>query len=140
MKEFAKNLQKIREQKGLSKSKLSCEIGRSPSYIGKLEAGTINPTIDNVQEIAKVLGCSSGDLTGESVLPRIASSNPNPVDRKILQEVFDAAKKLLDENKDKSYTADDVLNIVMEGYNAAIEAAAVTQKEGGHETDKQASA
>ena len=61
---IAKNIKKLRKQKGLSQDKLSKLADISHNTIIKIESGAIqSPTIDTVQKIAKALEVSIDDLT-----------------------------------------------------------------------------
>ena len=60
---IAKNIKKLRKQKGLSQDRLSKLADVSNNTIIKIESGGIqNPTIKTVQKIAKALGVSLDDL------------------------------------------------------------------------------
>lgn len=59
---FAKNLKYIRESKGISKNKLGEMVGVNQTTIGRWETEEIKPSIDNVEEVAKVLNVPLPDL------------------------------------------------------------------------------
>lgn len=60
---IAKNIKKLRNQRGLSQDKLSKLADISHNTIIKIESGGIqSPTIDTVQKIAKALGVSLDNL------------------------------------------------------------------------------
>ena len=60
---IAKNIKKLRKQKGLSQDRLSKLADVSNNTIIKIESGGIqNPTIKTVQKIAKALNVSVDDL------------------------------------------------------------------------------
>jgi transcriptional regulator with XRE-family HTH domain len=60
---IAKNIKKLRNQRGLSQDKLSKLADISHNTIIKIESGGIqSPTIDTVQKIAKALGVLLDDL------------------------------------------------------------------------------
>lgn len=52
---IAQNVKKYRIAKGLKREELSLTLGFDNSYISKLERGTINITIDKLEDIAKFL-------------------------------------------------------------------------------------
>ncbi len=52
---IAKNVKKYRIAKGLKREELSLTLGFDNSYISKLERGTVNITIDKLEDIAKFL-------------------------------------------------------------------------------------
>ena len=60
----AKNIKKLRKDKGLSQDKLSRLADVAHATIIKIESGGIqSPTINTVQKIAKALGVGLDDLT-----------------------------------------------------------------------------
>lgn len=60
--QFAKNLKFIREAKGMSKTRLGEMVGVNQTTIGRWETEEIKPSIDNVEEVAKVLNVPLPDL------------------------------------------------------------------------------
>jgi transcriptional regulator with XRE-family HTH domain len=60
---IAKNIKKLRNQRGLSQDRLSKLADISHNTIIKIESGAIqSPTMDTAQKIAKALGVSLDDL------------------------------------------------------------------------------
>lgn len=60
---IAKNVKKLRKQRGLSQDKLSKIADISHNTIIKIESGAIqSPTMDTASKIAKALGVSLDDL------------------------------------------------------------------------------
>jgi len=60
---IAKNIKKLRKQRGLSQDKLSKLANISHNTIIKIESGAIqSPTMDTASKIAKALGVSLDDL------------------------------------------------------------------------------
>jgi transcriptional regulator with XRE-family HTH domain len=55
LKEFGKNLQKLREAKSLSTRQFAYEAEISHSSVGRLEAGLSNPTLTTLIKIAEAL-------------------------------------------------------------------------------------
>lgn len=62
LKEFGKNLQKLREAKGLSTRQFAYEAEISHSSVGRLEAGLSNPTLTTLIKIADALGVDLNTL------------------------------------------------------------------------------
>lgn len=61
---IAKNIKKIRKERGISQDKLSKLADVAYNTIIKIESGAIqNPTIETMQKIAKALDVSLDDLT-----------------------------------------------------------------------------
>ena len=54
-KTFGKNLKTIREEKQLSQGDIARALGVHRSYISGLERGVRNPTLTNIERIARAL-------------------------------------------------------------------------------------
>lgn len=67
MKDFAKRLQQIRTDAGLSQTRLAREVATSQSAISQMESGERQPSFDMIRRLAKVLGVSPAHLLGEDV-------------------------------------------------------------------------
>ena len=59
---FASNLKYLREKQGLSQNKLAEKVGVNQTTIARWETKEINPSIDNVEQIANVLNVSLPEL------------------------------------------------------------------------------
>lgn len=59
---FSKNLKKLRLEKGMSQEALADMAGLHRTYIGSVERGERNISIDNIERIAQALGCAVIDL------------------------------------------------------------------------------
>jgi len=57
-----RNVQRIRQRKGLTQEKLSEKAGFTQQYISDLENGRRNPTVVTLYELAMALGVSHMDL------------------------------------------------------------------------------
>lgn len=55
LKKFGRNLRKIRRAKNISQEKLSLQGNITPSQVGRIERGEINPTITIIKIIAQAL-------------------------------------------------------------------------------------
>lgn len=62
MGDFAKNLQRLRAEKGLSQTELSKLIGTNRSAVGNYEQGIREPNFEILIRIANVLGCTTDEL------------------------------------------------------------------------------
>lgn len=51
-----------REQRGLSARSLSARLGKSPSYVSKVESGDITLSLDGFAEIARVLELTNVEI------------------------------------------------------------------------------
>lgn len=59
---FSRNLKFLREKKGISKNKLGEMVGVNQTTIGRWESEEITPSIDNVEEVARVLQVDLPDI------------------------------------------------------------------------------
>jgi transcriptional regulator with XRE-family HTH domain len=57
-----RNVQRIRQRKGLTQEELSEKSGFTQQYISDLERGRRNPTVVTLYELAMALGVSHMDL------------------------------------------------------------------------------
>lgn len=57
-KDFGHKVQEIRRNKGLTQEELAEMVGVDRSYMGFIERGERNPTLDKIEKIAKALGVS----------------------------------------------------------------------------------
>ena len=64
-KRFGENLRTVRQSKGFSQEHLAYAAGIDRSYVGKIERGQVNLSIDKLYLLAKTLGCSPKDLIPE---------------------------------------------------------------------------
>lgn len=62
---LAKNLRRLRQEKGLSQEAFAYEAGIHRTYVSDLERGARNPTITVVDKIAEFLGVRPGQLLDE---------------------------------------------------------------------------
>jgi transcriptional regulator with XRE-family HTH domain len=65
-KRFGQNLRTVRQSKGFSQEHLAYAAGIDRSYVGKMERGEVNLTIEKLYLLAKTLGCSPKDLIPEA--------------------------------------------------------------------------
>lgn len=62
---FALNLRKTRERLGLSQEALADAAGLHRTYVGSVERGERNISIDNIERLAAALGVSPASLLAE---------------------------------------------------------------------------
>ena len=67
---FARNVRLVRVNAGISQENLAMEIGLDRTFLGSLERGERNISIDNIERIAKVLGYATHELVHPD-LPRL---------------------------------------------------------------------
>lgn len=56
------NVRALRVEKGLSQERLALEAGIDRSYVGRIERGTENVSIDMMEVLARALSVGVGDL------------------------------------------------------------------------------
>lgn len=61
-KKLGNNLKKIRLEKGMSQGDICRASGMDRGYISRVEGGQKNPTISNLEKIAKALKISPDEL------------------------------------------------------------------------------
>jgi len=59
---FGKHLRKLREEQGLTQEELADKAGMHFTYVGQIERGIRNPSLINLQKLAKALKTNSGTL------------------------------------------------------------------------------
>lgn len=62
---LARNLRRLREQKGWSQEKFAFEANIHRTYVSDIERGARNPTITVVEKLAVPLGVTASDLLSE---------------------------------------------------------------------------
>lgn len=61
-KKFGHNVRSVRKDKGISQDKLALTADIDRSYVGRIERGEVNITLEKVYQIATVLGCDVREL------------------------------------------------------------------------------
>jgi transcriptional regulator with XRE-family HTH domain len=56
------NIRRVRKERALSQEALADEVGLAVTYVGQIERGQRNPTLDVVERFAKALGVKPLDL------------------------------------------------------------------------------
>ena len=59
---FGVNLRQAREAKGLSQEALAHQAGLHRTYVGAVERGERNVSIDNIERLARALGVTPAEL------------------------------------------------------------------------------
>jgi transcriptional regulator with XRE-family HTH domain len=59
---FGRNLREIRKSKGFSQERLAHEAGIDRSYVGKIERGEVNITIEKIYLLSNCLRCRPVEL------------------------------------------------------------------------------
>lgn len=63
---FARNMKRIRLEKGLTQESVAEAAGLHPNYVSSVERGQRNISIGNIERIACALGVPMTDLLAES--------------------------------------------------------------------------
>jgi transcriptional regulator with XRE-family HTH domain len=59
---FGRNLRAIRKSKGFSQERLAYDAGIDRSYVGKIERGEVNVTLEKIYVFSGLLECSPKEL------------------------------------------------------------------------------
>ena len=59
---FGQRVRSIRVSKNISQEKLALSCNLDRSYMGRIERGEVNPTLERIYEIAQALDVTPGDL------------------------------------------------------------------------------
>lgn len=62
---FALNLKRVRESRGISQEALADLAGLHRTYVGSVERGERNISIDNIEKLSLALGVCPADLLGK---------------------------------------------------------------------------
>jgi len=62
LKQIGERVQRLRKEKGLTQEQLADKVRVSSTYIGFIEQGQRNPSINTADKIARVLGVKTKDL------------------------------------------------------------------------------
>ena len=60
--QFGQLVRKYRKEKNMSQEQLALLCNMDRSYLGRIERGEVNPTLEKVYELAKVLNISAQSL------------------------------------------------------------------------------
>jgi len=60
--QIGKNLRKARKELGLKQSEVAKKAGINANYYSRIERGEVNPTIEFISKIIKVLKVKSSDI------------------------------------------------------------------------------
>lgn len=62
--QFGQLVRKYRKEKNMSQEQLALLCNMDRSYLGRIERGEVNPTLEKIYELAKAL-----DVTAKDLLP-----------------------------------------------------------------------
>lgn len=62
LKDFGRNLRRLRIKKGISQEALAIEAGIGKNQVGVIERGEVNVTINTIKKLAKHIGVHPKDL------------------------------------------------------------------------------
>lgn len=62
---FARNMRRLRRERGMTQEALSLESGLMQSYVSEVEAAKRNVSVDNIGRIARALGMPITELFGD---------------------------------------------------------------------------
>jgi transcriptional regulator with XRE-family HTH domain len=61
---LAESLRRLRAERGWSQDELAAKSGLHRTYVGSVERGERNVSIDNIEKLARALSCPICDLLG----------------------------------------------------------------------------
>lgn len=61
---FGVNVRRVRQERGLTQEALAVDVGLAVTYVGQIERGLRNPTLDVVERFAEVLKVDALELLG----------------------------------------------------------------------------
>ncbi|MFS1901189.1 helix-turn-helix domain-containing protein [Vibrio lentus] len=61
-KQFGLNLKAVRKKRGISQDRLALIADIDRSYVGRIERGEVNVTLEKVYQLSEVLECDLCDL------------------------------------------------------------------------------
>ena len=62
---FGRRVRELRTQQGLTQQQLGRKAGMHPAYVGGIERGERNITLDGVERLARALGVSPAELVAQ---------------------------------------------------------------------------
>ena len=65
---FGENVRRVRLERGMTLEALAVEVGLAYSYMGGIERGQKNPTLDVVERIASALGIDPISLLSKNCI------------------------------------------------------------------------
>ncbi|MDC3418514.1 helix-turn-helix domain-containing protein [Aquibacillus salsiterrae] len=101
---IGERLRMIRKKQGLSQEELAHLSNTHPTYIGQLERGEKNVTVDTLDKVTNALNISLEELF------RFSSINPKSVDESILQ----LNNLLVEVNNEDRQTILKIIHIMLE--------------------------
>lgn len=113
----AQRLEKLRDEKNISRVQLAAALGLPRTTIEKFETGRLTPTKEQYEKLARYFGVSSAFLKGESDDPDdirswltagVAEEKPAPV-----QKAAPAAAKLVAQSGGKEKEDNAVFNLLL---------------------------
>lgn len=63
---FGRAVRRLRHGRGLSQESFAAKSKIGRSYMGKIERGEVNVSLDSIQKICKALGVTAGTLMSEA--------------------------------------------------------------------------
>ena len=75
-----------RQSRGLKLKDLAARTGLSIGFLSKIENGTGNPSVDNIQKICYVLGVTPNDLLTQKSEEEILVVTPKPKEQELCRQ------------------------------------------------------
>lgn len=111
---FGENLERILQEKGISRKELMMRLNVSQAALALYIAGKREPPLDKIFKIAEILQISITDLTGDVIYN---STNPTTLSQKIFQQklerAYSMARDYLDDKLNATKNFDKTGNILI---------------------------
>ena len=59
---LGRTVRKLRAKKGFSQESFAAKVGVHRTYMGAVERGEVNISLDNIERVARALGLTAGQL------------------------------------------------------------------------------
>ena len=59
---LGRTVRKLREKRGFSQEAFAAKVGVHRTYMGAVERGEVNISLDNIERVARALGLTAGQL------------------------------------------------------------------------------
>ncbi len=97
-KKIGAKIAELRKERNMTQEQLAEKVGITVQYLGTIERGKANTTLNRLDRIADVLGCSSNDLIFCTTPLDTAAANisdDDPEIEKMLREMLEFQRRII---------------------------------------------